>query len=109
MDSRHDTARESFQGSLFHGWWYAKVVWLEPLAYHGWVLVRGVGADGARMGFLFGGSQRPQTALKLPYTRIDGQRGLAWNTATLVPHGGCYAYQIDGPSFSYSIAVSAYR
>jgi hypothetical protein len=95
---------------MFHGWWYSKVVWIEPVAYHGWVVVRGVGLDRSPMGFLLGGSQQPETALRLRYSQPpNGQASLSWATATLVPHGGCYAYQVDGRSFSYSIIVQAYR
>jgi hypothetical protein len=110
VDSFHDGARQSFRGRTFHGWWYSKVVWIEPVAYRGWVLVRGIGVDQSRMGFLLGGRQRPETALTLHYSPPpNGQSNLAWGTAALIPHGGCYAYQIDGRAFSYSIIVRAYR
>lgn len=111
FDSRNANARESFRGRLFHGWWYSKVLWFEASpTYHGWLLVRGVDADRNQMGFLFGSGQQPQTALKLHAADPPpGQSALTWSTATLVPHGGCYAYQVDGSSFSYSILVRAYR
>lgn len=111
LNARSDSPRQSFQGRLFHGWWYAKVVWFEPsTTYHGWLLVRGVGLNRSPMGFLLDGSEHPRTALELhTVSPPQGQSSLAWPTATLVPHGGCYAYQVDGRSFSYSIIVRAYR
>lgn len=109
--SHTDTAHESFRGRLFHGWWYSKVLWFEASpSYHGWLLVRGVDADRNQVGFLFGIDQRPRTALRFHASDPPpGQSAITWNTATLVPHGGCYAYQVDGSSFSYSIVVKAYR
>lgn len=115
-DASRDTARESFtpaRGRL-HGWWYAKVIWLEPsFKYHGWLLIRGIGLDGSRAGFL-SPNDRAQTALEFHARRTSaypppGQSDLAWSSAALLPHLGCYAYQVDGDSFSYSIIVRAYR
>jgi hypothetical protein len=110
MDRQQDSARESFKGGLFHGWWYAKVLWFVPSTYRGWLLVRGLGLDRSPMGFLLGAAQQGKTALRLHATAPPaGQSGSYWSTATLVPHGGCYAYQVDGRGFSYSILVRAYR
>ncbi len=117
VDRLHDTAQQSFKlepaDARLRGWWYSKVLWLAPRKYHGWLLVRGVGLDHGSMGFL-NGSDRPRSALTLadyptPREPPSGQRYSFWTTATLVPRLGCYAYQVDGRSFSYSIIVGATR
>ena len=106
FDSNKDNARVALSKGVFHdGWWNVKVLWFEPSAsYRGWLLVRGVGVDGSAVGFV-GGSPRLQTALELHATDPE----VSWTTGTLLPGSGCYAYQVDGRSFSYSIIVRAYR
>lgn len=110
IDSRRNSANLIFPPGSYHGWWGTKVLWAEPSAdYRGWLLVRGVGLDGSQMGFQ-GADNRPRSALEFHAgSPQPGQSGLFWSTGTLIPHGGCYAYQVDGRDFSYSIVFQAHR
>jgi hypothetical protein len=115
MNRLRNSAHESFEleptSDKLHGWWYAKVLWFAPKTYHGWLLLRGIGLDRSSVGFLEGG-EVAHSALKLdahatPAYPPPGQRYFFWTTATVVPRLGCYAYQVDGRTFSYSIVVQA--
>jgi len=115
-------------GSAAGGWRSAEVLWVSRPSYRGPVLVRGGQLDGPeRLGF--GPGCRPRSQLRLPARewaprhsplqvwRRAVQPRPAWRMAaslTRISGAGksgirCYAYQVDGNSFSYTIAFGAIR
>jgi hypothetical protein len=115
-------------GSAAGGWRSAEVLWLSRPSYRGPVLVRGGQLDGPeRLGF--GRGPRPRSQLRLPAGQWTARRSplRAWGR-TVQPRTGwrmaaaltrirragksgirCYAYQVDGNSFSYTIAFGGIR
>ena len=100
-------------------WGGQVVLWVISLDYGGPVLVRGHQLDGPNELRFNGGLDEPgatdNAALAPPilYLRLlpsnDGD-GLPWGTAlayTRIRAPGCYAYQVDGLSFSYIIIFRA--
>lgn len=94
--------RSPFAGSEWSG---AKVLWIAQPSYGGPVLVRGGQIDGSNpLGFESG---------TIPFAELQfaPRRGAPgwryWPTYTRVRAPGCYAYQIDGTTFSYVIAFQA--
>jgi len=97
----------SFTGSLWLG---TRVTWAANAAYSGPILIRGgeIGGGGA-LGF--GEGSPPYDELQL----LDAGRqappvvngGRAWLSYTRVRSSGCYAYQVDGTSFSEVIVFRA--
>jgi hypothetical protein len=101
-------------GLGFHGvsgsqWQIAEVTWSVPGSYTGPLLIRGAMLGGGVLGF----GTRP-----VPYDELqvlDAGRGAprvvgdgrAWVTYTRVQSGGCYAYQVDGSSFSEVVVFRA--
>ena len=88
-------------GSLMYGseWSGNKVLWFVSPAVVGPVLVRGRRIDGPG-DVRFDLDLNPSTELRLPTT-------LGHPSTTRVRAAGCYAYQVDGPSFSYPIVFRA--
>ena len=83
------------------GWIYVKVLWIVSTAYRGPVLVRGHQLDGTNwLGFAQGA--HPLSELQIPPARTGAAKGWrAFPSYTRVRAGaGCYAYQIDGTTFS---------
>jgi hypothetical protein len=83
------------------GWIYLKVLWIVSAGYRGPVLVRGHQLDGTNwLGFANG--VHPLEELQLPPARAGAAKGWrAFPSYTRVRAGsGCYAYQIDGTTFS---------
>jgi hypothetical protein len=87
-------------------WLAAHVTWRAAVGYHGPVLIRGRRLDGGgAVGF--GEGHTPYDELQLmnsgrgEATTTGGDR--AWLSLTRVQHPGCYAYQVDGSSFSHVI------
>ena len=83
------------------GWYYIKVLWVAHPTYRGPVLVRGGRMD-APGELRFEHGQDPPRALRL---HTDSAPSLAsgwrnWPTYTRVRSPGCYAYQVDGPTFT---------
>jgi hypothetical protein len=84
-------------------WLAAHVTWRAAVGYNGPILIRGRRLGGAGV-VGFGEGHRPYDELQL----LDSGRGeatasgggRAWLSLTRVEHPGCYAYQIDGTSFS---------
>jgi hypothetical protein len=84
-------------------WLAARVIWRAAAGYRGPILIRGrqLGGAGA-VGF--GEGHRPYDELQL----LDSGRGRSstggggreWLSLTRVRRPGCYAYQVDGTSFS---------
>jgi hypothetical protein len=87
-------------------WLAAHVTWRAALGYHGPILIRGrrLGGGGA-VGF--GEGHTPYDELQLMNSgrgeATTSGGGRAWLSLTRVQHPGCYAYQIDGTSFSHVI------
>jgi hypothetical protein len=93
-------AAQRFVGSH---WLAAHVTWRAAVGYHGPLLIRGRRLDGGGpVGF--GEGHTPYDELQLlnsgrgEATTSGG--GRAWLSLTRVQHPGCYAYQVDGTSFS---------
>jgi hypothetical protein len=96
-----------FIGSAWRG---ARVSWTAAPSYSGPVLIRGrrlggVGAVG------FGEGHVPYDELQLLAAGMGAPAvsggGRAWLSVTRVQSGGCYAYQVDGTSFSTVIVFRA--
>jgi hypothetical protein len=96
-----------FIGSSWAG---ARVIWIAQPSYKGPVLIRGGRTDaGGAVGFGLG--HVPLDELQLV---SSGQQapppppgGRSWLSFTRVRAPGCYAYQVDGTSFSRVIAFRA--
>jgi hypothetical protein len=98
-----------FIGSL---WRAAQVTWSSAPSYTGPVLIRGaeLGGTGA-VGF--GEGRVPYDELQLLAPGMGASRppggGREWLSFTRVRRPGCYAYQVDGTSFSTVIVFHAGR
>jgi hypothetical protein len=97
----------SFIGS---SWLAARVTWTADGTYTGPILIRG-GQLGGGGGVGFGEGRTPYDELQL---LAGGQQapqvangGRAWLSFTRVRAPGCYAYQVDGASFSEEIVFRA--
>jgi hypothetical protein len=98
-------------------WGGQKVLWLVTPAYRGPVLIRGRRLDGPQLVRFEGAGMRvPPEELRIPTTVAltgnpgvpeTGQRYRPSYTRLLVP--GCYAYQVDGTTFSRVIVFRAKR
>jgi hypothetical protein len=91
-------AASSFIGSAWSG---ARVTWSAASGYSGPVLIRGRQLDGSHA-VGFGEGHVPYDELQLA---AGGPR--QWPTLTRVRAPGCYAYQIDGTSFSSVLVFKA--
>lgn len=109
-------------------WRSAAVLWVSRPSYDGPALVRGRQLDGPEQ-LGFGPGSRPRAQLRLPAGRWRQQRGplrvwgrtaharkgwrMAASTIRIRNWGEseirCYAYQVDGEQFSYTIAFGAIR
>jgi hypothetical protein len=91
-------------------WFGEKVFWFVVPSYRGRVLIRGRRIDApGRMGF--NGARTPNAELRVePYDTVgwSGQprysRGIP--SAVRVLEKGCYAFQIDGTTFSRTVVVA---
>ncbi|HUY78388.1 MAG TPA: hypothetical protein VMV29_16575 [Ktedonobacterales bacterium] len=94
-----------------------KVRWQIAPGYTGPVLIRGRQLDGPDQLYFNGGLDQPAgnalgTEPVLSQLRLMGGGATApswptWVTLTRLAHPGCYAYQVDGASFSYTITFQA--
>ncbi len=97
---------ERFVGSR---WLAAQVTWHAAPGYHGPILIRGrrLGGAGA-VGF--GEGHEPYDELQLMNSgrgeATTSGGGRAWLSLTRVRRSGCYAYQVDGTSFSRVIVFA---
>jgi len=82
------------------GWIYVKVLWIVSAGYRGPVLVRGHQLDGTSwLGFATG--THPLEELQIPPAGVGSPGWRAYPSYTRVRAGsGCYAYQVDGTTFS---------
>lgn len=95
----------------------AKTRWQIAPGYTGPVLIRGRQLDGPNQLYFNGGLDQPNgnalgTEPVLSQLRLMGGGAVApswptWVTLTRLASPGCYAYQVDGLSFSYSITFRA--
>ncbi len=91
--------------SIFHSatWGGTKLGWVVKPSYRGPILIRG-GQIGGPQAVRFGGASTPvgEMALTTPnaYLPNEPPGWRAWATYARVQAGGCYAFQIDGTSFS---------
>jgi hypothetical protein len=91
-------------------WKAARVTWVAATSYPGPVLIRGRRLGGSdAVGF--GEGRTPYDELQLLATgsgapAVPGE-GRAWLSFTRVRGPGCYAYQVDGASFSSVIVFRA--
>jgi hypothetical protein len=87
----------------------AKVLWFARPSYQGPILIRGRQIDGSGL-VTFGTGRGAQTSLRLasPGAEATGTGGWRnWPSYTFVAEPGCYAYQVDGDTFSETIVVRA--
>jgi hypothetical protein len=90
-------------------WLEAHVTWTAVGGYTGPLLIRGEMLGGGALGF--GTGRVPYDELQLldagqGAPRVTGG-GRAWIAATRIRSGGCYAYQVDGTSFSEVVVFRA--
>jgi hypothetical protein len=88
------------------------VLWVAAPDYDGPILIRGGRVNGqGGVGFNMNGGGPPLAELQMPPgsepTRINRGGYRAWPSYTRVRRPGCYAYQVDGTSFSYAIVFRA--
>jgi hypothetical protein len=91
-------------GAAKDGVWHAvKVLWTAAPSYTGPILIRGARIDGpGTIRFSLDGGATQTDELYLPPGGPD-PREEGWPSFTFVQAAGCYAYQVDGSSFSYSV------
>ncbi|MDQ6693774.1 MAG: hypothetical protein M3014_05040 [Chloroflexota bacterium] len=90
------------------GWFFAKVLWVGDPAYTGPVLVRGHQIDGPGE-LRFGEGADPPGELRLDTAQggSSPSHWYNWPSYTRLRVPGCYAYQVDGTSFSDVIVFRA--
>jgi hypothetical protein len=98
-----------FRGVSGSPWTIAEATWRVPASYSGPLLIRGAMLGGGALGF--GTGPVPYDELQLfdagqGAPRVAGG-GRAWITYTRVRSAGCYAYQVDGTSFSEVVVFRA--
>jgi hypothetical protein len=94
----------SFVSSSWSG---ARVTWASAPAYGGPVLIRG-GQLGGAQPVGFGEGNVPVDELQLLSSALPAPGGAReWPSFTRVRKPGCYAYQVDGTSFSTVIVFRA--
>jgi len=98
-----DSAYFGGGGSANQGWGGQKVLWFVDPHYQGSVLVRGHQIDGPH-------GMRFQTSLDTQLVLNTADGGTPWPNLpsyTRLQAPGCYAYQVDGNTFSYLIIFKA--
>jgi hypothetical protein len=95
------------------GRYLQKVLWVSAASYQGPVLIRGVRLDGPGVVQFSHGDSVPMTEFKLlepGATSPNEEAGWReWPSYTTVPQLGCYAYQVDGTSFSIVVVFEAHK
>lgn len=93
-----------FAGSDFGG---GKILWIGAPTYSRPVLIRGGQLDGHNPVEFSGGGSPPLAELQFPPgppPNVSGHGWRNWPSETRLRAAGCYAWQIDGTTFSYAIA-----
>lgn len=88
------------------GAYWHKTLWAIDPRYDGAVLIRGAGIAPAQT-MLFGYDKRQLPELEFPKEQSDSWR--YGPSFTIVPGPGCYAFQVDGDTFSKVIVFEAQR
>ncbi len=92
-------------------WGGNKVLWVGAPTYTGPVLVRGVRLDAnSPVGFQLGSGNPALTEIQFPPEPPANPSGTGWRnwpSATLLKTPGCYAWQIDGTTFSTLVVYHA--
>jgi hypothetical protein len=91
------------------GWGGQKVLWFINPDYQGLILIRGQQLDGPHS-MLFNGNEGEQhfdQRLVLDTTMLNGSPWPNYEAYTILQVPGCYAYQVDGANFSYTIIFQA--
>lgn len=88
------------------GWYVAKAPWGTRAGYRGWTLIRTARLDGPGLALVeLRLADVPQISNALPVdVQADWQY---WAGETEVTNPGCYAYQVDGSSFTEVIVFRA--
>ncbi len=102
-------------GSLLAGTGFGgqKVLWIIAPRYRGPVLIRGGQLGGDNPVMFSGGTLMLFPEMQVPPQSQDGLVGLpsrgwrGWPSSTDLRTPGCYAWQIDGTTFSYSVVFRA--
>lgn len=90
-----------------HGWGGQKVLWFANPSYQGIVLIRGHQLDGTHA-IRFNGLADEPFAQQLVFdTTLGGSPWPNLPSETRLQAPGCYAYQVDGTTFSYVIVFEA--
>lgn len=93
------------------GMYLQKVLWVSAPSYQGPVLIRGTRLDGPGVVQFSTGGSVPTTEFKLPEPGATNAGEQAawrdWPSYTTVPELGCYAYQVDGTSFTTVVVFEA--
>jgi hypothetical protein len=92
-------------------WGGQKVLWVIAPSYAGPVLIRAQQLDGPHA-LLFDDGVDGSSVTLQPSLRLMGGPGYGtpwpnWPTNTRVEASGCYAYQVDGLTFTYTIVFQA--
>lgn len=91
-------------------WSGNKIAWTAPKTFRGRILIRGRQVDGPHI-LRFGEERLPMTEMRFMVTASDiGEDG--WyqrGSTTRLRAPGCYAWQVDGRSFSYVVVFRAIR
>jgi hypothetical protein len=89
------------------GWYFVKVLWLSRIEYNDPALIRGHRLDGPEE-IRFNDGARPDPELRFP-AGSTGAWGAGYPDTRQLPSysrfeaPGCYAWQVDGLDFSYTI------
>jgi hypothetical protein len=98
-----------YRGSAFPApWTGSKVLWVAAPSYQGPIRIRGHQLNGRWWVGFDGRSGRPYSEMRL--LRATANAGAEWRqfpSYTRVRARGCYAYQIDGTTFSYPVVFRA--
>jgi len=93
------------------GWGGQKVLWIGAPRYTGPVLIRGIRLDGdSPVAFQLGGGNPALPEMQFPSEPHPNASTAAWRnwpSATLLKAPGCYAWQIDGTTFSVVLVYKA--
>jgi hypothetical protein len=93
------------------GLFLQKVLWVSAAAYQGPVLVRGARLDGSGVVQFAVGDSEPVEYFRLMKAGASSPEEepgwREWPSYTKVPLPGCYAYQVDGTSFSTVVVFEA--